>query len=40
MNDLNYINKKRNFAVTPNLCEFNSDILSADVVGSYSDAQH
>ena len=39
MNDLNYINKERNFAVSPNLCEFNSDILSADV-GSYSDAQH
>ena len=39
MNDLNYINKEHNFAVIPNLCEFNSDILSADV-GSYSDAQH
>ena len=35
MNDLNYINKERNFAVTSNLCAFNSDILSADV-GSYS----
>ena len=39
MNDLNYINKERNFAVTPNLGEFNSDILSADV-GSYLDTQH
>ena len=39
MNDLNYIKKERNFAVTPYLCEFNSDIFSADV-GNYSDAQH
>ena len=39
MNDLNYINKERNFAVTSNLCAFNSDVLSADV-GSYSDTQH
>ena len=35
MNDLNYINKERNFAVTSNFCAFNSDILFA-VVGSYS----
>ena len=35
MNDLNYINKERNFVVTSNLCAFNSDILSTDV-GSYS----
>ena len=35
MNDLNYINKERNFAVTSNLSAFNSDILSEDV-GSYS----
>ena len=35
MNDLNYINKECNFAVTSNLCAFNSDILSADV-RSYS----
>ena len=35
MNDLNYISKECNLAVTSNLCAFNSDILSADV-GSYS----
>ena len=34
-----YYNKERNFDVTSNLCEFNSDVLSADV-GSYSNAQH
>ena len=39
MNDLNYINKERNFIVTSDLCAFNSDILSADV-GRYSDTQH
>ena len=39
MNDLNYINKERDFADTSNLCAFNSDVFSADV-GSYSDAQH
>ena len=39
MNDLNYINKERNFAVTSNLCAFNSNVLFADV-GSYSDTQH
>ena len=31
INDLNYINKERNFTVTSNLCALNSDILSADV---------
>ena len=35
INDLNYINKERNFTVTSNLCALNSDILSADVE-SYS----
>ena len=44
MNDLNYrvrirVREERNFAVTSNLCGFNSDVLTADV-GSYSDAQH
>ena len=39
MNDLNYINKERNFAVTSNLCAINSDVLSADA-GSYLDTQH
>ena len=43
MHDLNYrvrvkVREERNFAVTSNLCAFNSDVLSADV-GSYLDAQ-
>ena len=42
MNDLNYkvrvtVREERNFAVTSNLCAFNSNVLAADV-GSYSDA--
>ena len=34
-NDLNYINKERNFAVTFNRCAFNSYVLPANVE-SYS----